>query len=326
MVLFGMDYSGLERLYTAQQIQALDSAAIQGQGIPGITLMSRAAQASFDCLLSLWPETNSVQVLCGTGNNGGDGYLVADIAHKRGIDVTLWQLGDNVKISGDAALALQQAVGNGVEIRTFHAGCLANSGVVVDAMLGTGLSGDLREPFAGAVNEINSLDVPVLAIDIPSGLCSDSGRILGGAVKADATVTFMGLKRGMVTAAGQDHVGELQFSSLGVPPGVYEAVATADYLLDLASLLEQLPVRPALSHKGSYGRVLIIGGGEGMSGAAALAGEAALRCGAGLVAVATRVEHVSALVARTPELMVSGVRSGLELQPMVDSATVLVIG
>ena len=326
MVLSGMDYSGLERLYTAEQTQALDSAAIHSHGIPGITLMARAAQASFDCLLSLWPQTNCVQILCGTGSNGGDGYLLADIAHKRGIDVTVWQLGNADRISGDAALALQQAVENGVEIRTFCTGCLANSGVVVDAMLGTGLSGDLREPFAGAVSEVNALDVPVLAIDIPSGLCADSGRILGVAVKAEATATFIGLKRGMVTAGGQDHVGELQFSSLGVPPDVYEAVPTKDYLLDLSSLLEQFPQRRALSHKGSYGRVLIIGGGEGMAGAAALAGEAALRCGAGLVAVATRVEHVSALVARTPELMVSGVRSGLELQHMVDSATVLVIG
>ena len=184
MVLSGMDYSGLERLYTAEQTQALDSAAIHSHGIPGITLMARAAQASFDCLLSLWPQTNCVQILCGTGSNGGDGYLLADIAHKRGIDVTVWQLGNADRISGDAALALQQAVENGVEIRTFCTGCLANSGVVVDAMLGTGLSGDLREPFAGAVSEVNALDVPVLAIDIPSGLCADSGRILGVAVKA----------------------------------------------------------------------------------------------------------------------------------------------
>ena len=326
MYLSGMDYSGLECLYTADQVRALDRAAIQDQGIPGITLMGRAAQASFDCLLGLWPRPDSVQILCGTGNNGGDGYLLADIAHKRGIDVTVFQLGDPAKITGDAALALQQSAGNGVAIRSFYSGCLANSGVIVDAMLGTGLSGETREPFASAINEVNELDVPVLALDIPSGLCSDSGRILGVAVKADATVTFIGLKRGMVTAGGQDHVGELQFCSLGVPPAVYEAVPTQDHLLDLSSLLEQFPERPALSHKGSYGRVLIIGGGEGMAGAAALAGEAALRCGAGLVAVATRVEHVSALVARTPEMMVSGVRSGLELQPMVDAATVLVIG
>ncbi len=321
-----LNYSHCENLYTAEQVRALDAAAIKGQGIPGITLMRRAAQASFDCMTALWPHAGSVQVLCGKGNNGGDGYLLADIAHKRGMEVVVFQLGDATKVSGDAALALQQATANGVVLAPYAPGCLRDDAVVVDAMLGTGLTGEVREPVSQAIAEVNRCSAPVLAIDIPSGLCSDTGRLLGSAVIADATVTFIGLKRGLYTADAQDHCGEIQFSDLAVPAIVYDAVLSGDVLLDLESLLEQWPPRNAASHKGSYGRVLVIGGDRGMAGAAALAGEAALRCGAGLVSVATRPEHVAAVVARTPELMVSGVQSGLELQPLVDGASVLVVG
>ncbi len=321
-----MDYSPMERLYSADQTRALDQEAIKSHGIAGITLMARAAQATFDCLVTVWPDPEHVQILCGTGNNGGDGFLVADIAHKRGIPVTVWQLGDPGKIRGDAALARTQALDNGVNIQTYSPGVLGSEGLVVDAMLGTGLGGEVRAPYADAIAEINDLSVPVLAVDIPSGLCSDTGKILGSAVIADVTVSFIGLKQGLYTAAGPDCAGEIEFSSLGVPDKVYQSVPAEVCLLDLATLLEQFPARPGQSHKGSYGTVLVIGGDYGMAGAAALAGEAALRTGAGLVRVATQPEHVPAIVARTPELMARGVSSGLELMSLVDAADILVVG
>ena len=321
-----MDYSPMEPLYSAAQTRALDAAAIHTHGIPGITLMARAAQATFDCLITVWPEPDHVQVLCGTGNNGGDGFLLADIAHKRGIGVTVWQLGDPAKVSGDAALAREQALANGVAIEPYEPGALLRYGILVDAMLGTGLGGEVRAPYDQAIADVNDLGMPVLAVDIPSGLCADTGRVLGNAVRADVTVSFIGLKRGLYTAAGPDCAGEIEFSSLGVPAEVYQVVPREVCLLDLATLLEQFPMRPAQSHKGSYGTVLVVGGDYGMAGAASLAGEAALRSGAGLVRVATRPEHVAALVARTPELMARGVSSGLELMPLVDAADVLVVG
>ncbi|MEP1473120.1 MAG: NAD(P)H-hydrate dehydratase [Halieaceae bacterium] len=321
-----MDYSPMEPLYSAAQTRALDAAAIETHKIPGIVLMARAAQAAFDCLVTVWPEAEHVQVLCGTGNNGGDGFLIADLAHKRGIAVSVWQLGDPNKISGDAALARDQALANGVVIEPYEPGALLRYGVVVDSMLGTGLGGEVRAPYRDAIDDVNALGMPVLAVDIPSGLCSDTGRELGAAVRADVTVSFIGLKRGLYTGAGTDCAGEIEFSSLGVPAEVYGAVPSEVCLLDLASLLEQFAPRPAQSHKGSYGTVLIVGGDLGMAGAAALAGEAALRCGAGLVRVATRPEHVAALVARTPELMARGVTSGLEMMALVDAADVLVVG
>ncbi len=317
---------GTERLYTAAQTRELDRCAIQDHGIPGVTLMSRAASAAFDCLLRTWPQVECVQVLCGTGNNGGDGFLIADLTHKRGIPTTVLQLGDPGKISGDALLARQQALANGVKITPFRTSPLLRLGVIVDAMLGTGLGGEVREEYREAIATVNGNSAPVLAVDIPSGLCADTGRVLGLAVKAQLTVTFIGLKRGLFTLAAADHAGAIEFNNLGVPPEIYAQLDCDSYRLELEPLLQRLPARPASAHKGLYGTVLVVGGDYGMAGAVALAAEAALRCGAGLVKAATRAEHVAALVARTPEAMPAAVQSGQELAALVESADVLVLG
>lgn len=317
---------GTENLYTAAQTRALDHCAIHDHGIPGGVLISRAAQAAFRHLLELWPEPGRVQVLCGTGNNGGDGFLVADLAHKRGIEVTVFQVGDAAKIAGDALIARQQALANGVKIVPFGKELLVAEGVLVDALLGTGLGGDVRGAYADAIAAINACDVPVLAVDIPSGLCADTGRVLGAAVRADITVTFIALKRGLFTLQAPDYTGAIEFSDLAVPPGVYEAVPALCQRLELEPLLERLPPRPATAHKGLYGTVLVVGGDYGFAGAASLAAEAALRCGAGLVQVATRAEHVAALVARTPEAMPRAVNGVDDFAPMLAAADVLVVG
>lgn len=317
---------GTENLYTAAQTRALDHCAIHDHGIPGIVLMSRAAQAAFRHLLDRWPEPGRVQVLCGTGNNGGDGFLIADLAHKRGIEVTVFQVGDSAKIGGDALLARKQALANGVKIVAFGQVPLVAEGVTVDALLGTGLGGDVRGAYADAIDAINACEAPVMAVDIPSGLCADTGRVLGIAVRADITVTFIGLKRGLFTLQAPDYTGEIQFSDLAVPSEVYGAVPASCQRLELEPLLEQLPPRPSTAHKGLYGTVLVAGGDYGFAGAAALAAEAALRCGAGLVQVATRAEHVAALVARAPEAMPRAVTGGDDFAPMLAAADVIVIG
>jgi NAD(P)H-hydrate epimerase len=288
--------------------------------------MSRAARSAFDALVDTWPDPPRIQVMCGTGNNGGDGFLVADNAHKRGIPVVVWQLGDAGKIGGDAKIARDQALANGVDIRDWQGEPLAGEGVVVDALLGTGLGGDVRGAYVDAIQAINASGAAVLAVDIPSGLCSDSGRVLGTAVRADLTVTFIGLKRGLFTGEAGDYTGAVSFTDLAVPQEIYGEVATDTGRLELEPLLERLPERPANAHKGLYGTVLVIGGDFGMAGAASMAAEAALRCGAGLVRVATRPEHVAALVARTPEAMPRGVDSGNDLDPLLDGADVLVVG
>lgn len=314
-----------ERLYTAAETRALDRCAIEGHGIAGAALMSRAAGATLGHLLQRWPALEKLQVVCGKGNNGGDGYLIADQAHRRGIDVVAYQVGDATGMSGDALRARNQALANAVRVEPFT-GELEAGGVIVDAMLGTGLGGDVRPDYVAAIAAVNEACLPVVAVDIPSGLCADTGAVLGCAVRADVTVTFIGLKRGLFTHCAPEFTGELEFSDLAVPPAIYDSVPGQCSRLDLDVLLERFEPRLATSHKGQYGNVVVVGGDYGMAGAVALAAEAALRCGAGLVRVATRAEHVGALVARTPEAMPVAVETGGALTALAESADVLVVG
>ena len=182
-------------LYNAAAVRELDRIAIDEFAIPGILLMKRAARAAFAALLARWPQVEQLHVFCGTGNNGGDGFIVAALARQRGLAVTVWQVGAIDKIGGDAAKARQFAIREQVEIKTFD-GVVPQAGVIVDALLGTGLSGSVRAPYNEAIGAINASGLPVLALDIPSGLCSDTGSILGCAVSADATISFIGLKQG----------------------------------------------------------------------------------------------------------------------------------
>ncbi|MBN7795559.1 NAD(P)H-hydrate dehydratase [Parahaliea mediterranea] len=320
------DFTQMQGLYTARQVRALDARAIGGAGIPGPILMARAAAAAWDQLLALWPRPELVQVLCGTGNNGGDGFLLAELAHKRGYPVAVYQLGDPARIGGDALKAREQALASGVPVAPYTAGCLESRGVVVDAMLGTGLGGEVRDAQRGAIEAVNTLDLPVLAVDIPSGLCADSGRVLGAAVRAATTVTFIAAKRGLYTGDGQDCAGAVSLATLSVPAAVYAVEPPDCRRLSLDAMLAALPPRPANAHKGLYGRVLVAGGDLGMGGAIALAAEAALRCGAGLVSAATRAEHVPAILARSPEVMARGVASGQELASLLDGADVVALG
>jgi hydroxyethylthiazole kinase-like uncharacterized protein yjeF len=317
---------GTEKLYTAEQTRALDRCATEEHGIPGITLMRRAAETAFRHMLATWPEPARLQVLCGSGNNGGDGFLIADIAHKRGIPVHVYQLGDASGVRGDAKLAREQALANGVEVVSYQGQVLGDDGIIIDAMLGTGLGGDVRREYREAITAVNTCAAPVLAVDIPSGLCADTGRVLGDAVIADLTVCFIGLKRGLFSLQGPDYAGSVQFSDLEVPLEVYESVSCNVSRLELQSLVEGLSERPAHAHKGMYGNVLVVGGDYGMPGAVCMAAEAALRCGAGLVRVATRPEHLAALVARIPEAMTLAVQSGDDLLPHVEAADVIVVG
>lgn len=312
-------------LYTPAQVRELDRTAIEDFGIPGDELMQRAGRAAFELLCTRWPQARRLCVLCGAGNNGGDGYVVAALARQAGLDVQVIQLGDPLRITGDAALARARYLEAGGGERAFE-GHLPESDLTVDALLGTGLERDVQGAWRAAIDGANSMAAPVLAIDTPSGLSSDTGRILGACVRADATISFIGLKRGLVTGDAPDCVGELHFHDLGVPEGVYSAVEPAARLLDSTGLGEALPPRDRSSHKGRFGHVLVIGGDEGMGGAARLAGEAAARVGSGLTSVATRAMHVPAVIAACPELMVRRADSRSDLEPLLERASVIAIG
>ncbi|MGS2723123.1 NAD(P)H-hydrate dehydratase [Porticoccus sp. GXU_MW_L64] len=314
------------QLYRPAQVRELDRMAIEERGIPGFELMQRAGSAAFDLLLECWPKPEELHVFCGSGNNAGDGYVIAALAAQQGLPVQVVYLSDPQKLTGDAQLAFGHAVAAGVPCRPFGEDSSLGAGVVVDALLGSGLNGPVREPFARAIRQINDSQLPVLAVDIPSGLCGDSGAELGVAVQADATISFIGLKRGVFSGRGPALCGEVFFDSLGVPADVYRQQQPAAQLLECDYLRQQLPPRRRDAHKGDFGHLMVIGGDRGMGGAVMLAAEAALRCGAGLVSVATRPQHVPALLARRPEVMALGVNSGQELRQQLTKPTVLVVG
>ncbi|WP_369960091.1 NAD(P)H-hydrate dehydratase [Pseudomonas benzenivorans] len=310
-------------LYNADQVRALDARLIAA-GTPGFELMGRAAHAVWRALRRRWPDTGVVTVLAGRGNNAGDGYLVAALASRAGWQVKVLAVGDSAQLRGDAARARDEAQGAGVPIQAWSE-CAPLEGVVVDALLGTGLRGAVREPYAQVIRLLNASGAPVLAVDIPSGLCADSGRVLGVAVRAQLTLTLIGLKIGLFTGAAPDWVGELQFADLQADR---QLVAEQDFIARrlAAGSLAWLPRRPRTVHKGQLGHVLVVGGERGMAGAALLAAQSALRGGAGLVSLATRGEHLAAAQARLPEVMGTAVASANQLLALGKAASVWVVG
>ena len=312
-------------LYTAAQVRALDRLAIERFGIAGLTLMERAGQAAFDLLRRRWPAARRLVVLAGTGNNGGDGFVVARLARAAGWDVLVLQLGDRDRLHGDAGANAARWQDAGGPWRPFDA-IPDDVDVIVDAMLGTGLERPLAGQWAAAVAAVNAHRAPCLALDVPTGLHSDTGVILGGAVVAAVTICFIGLKLGLFTADGPDCAGEPAFAGLGVPAAVYASSVPAARRIDWQKQAERLEPRRRNSHKGHFGHVLVVGGNLGFGGAARIAAEAALRVGAGLVILATRAQHVAPALATRPEIMVHAVEGAADLRPLLERANVVAVG
>ena len=312
-----------QALYSAAQVRALDARLIAA-GTSGFELMSRAAHAIWRALRRRWPDAGVLTVLAGRGNNAGDGYLVAALALRAGWRVQVLAVGEAAALQGDAAAARDQALAAGVLVQPWSE-CAALEGVVLDAMLGTGLSGTVREPYAQAIRLLNTSGLPVLAVDIPSGLCSDTGQVLGVAVRAQQTVTLIGLKLGLFTGVAPERVGELLFDGLQADPALVAAQAFAARRLSAAGI-PCLPPRAPTVHKGQLGHVLVAGGDRGFAGATLLTAQSALRSGAGLVSLATRHEHLAAAQARLPEVMSVGVASANQLMRLGSAASVWVVG
>ncbi|TGN40064.1 NAD(P)H-hydrate dehydratase [Marinobacter confluentis] len=320
-----------EELYSADAVRAIDRYVIDQQGVDGFQLMQAAAASAFRRLMKEWPEPSSILVLCGAGNNGGDGYLIAASARRHGIEVCCVAVAPTEKLAGDARKAWQKALADGVKVRPLDACAdelpFDRVDLIVDAMLGTGITDQPREPFAVLIERCNRAVAPVMAVDVPSGLDSTLGKVAGVAVRADLTVTFIALKAGLFTAQGPEYCGRLAFESLDTDEWASESgQVPMARRVDWSSLMPSLPRRPAGAHKGRFGHVLIVAGERGFGGAGLMAAEAAARSGAGLVSLATRPEHVGAALARCPSLMVQAVTHGSELQGLIDAATVIVCG
>ena len=316
-----MEFDRFEKVFTGQECRELDRLAIEEHGIAGIALMRRAGRFAFEVLRDRWPTVNAIDVVCGSGNNAGDGYVVAGIAKAQGMKVLVHQVSDPAKLHGDAALAYQWMREQHVELSE---NAKLEGQLIVDALLGTGVVGDVRSNYVQAIDRINDSTLDVLSMDLPSGISPDTGeRLTENPVNATATTMFIGPKLGLFTGAGVNYRGDLYCSDLAVPQEIFEAVAGIRTIPD-GPQFRNLPVRSPGSYKNRSGHVLIIGGDLGFGGAAILSAESALKTGAGLVSVVTRPAHVGGFLARTPEVMVHALEGSIS--DLLARADVVAIG
>ena len=313
-------------IYSVESVRNIDRVAIDEYGIAGYTLMTRAGQAALQAALASFPESRRWQVVCGSGNNAGDGYVVARLAAEHGIAVSVVALASPETLAGDAAKAYMDFTALGGVVAEFEGGLDADADLLVDALLGSGLERDVEGRFAQAVRAMNAHRAPVMALDIPSGINGDNGAVMGTAVMADLTVTFVGLKSGLFVDDGPEHCGQLVFADLDIPAGCREGQPVGMQRIDEGLPRQVLPRRERTAHKGNFGHVLVVGGGEGMPGAVRLCGEAALRAGAGLVSIATHPAHAAMVATGRPELICHPLDGSDELAPLLERATVVALG
>jgi NAD(P)H-hydrate epimerase len=290
-------------------MREIDRTAIEVYGIPSLTLMDRAGRAVAEAALELAGAKGRVVVVCGGGNNGGDGYVAARLLRGAGRDARVLALVPAERLSPDARAVREQAQRAGVPIDEVGelAGVDAGVGdVVVDAIFGTGLARPPEGAFAGAIARVETARVAgarVLAVDVPSGLSADTGRPLGPCVRADRTVTFGFQKRGLVLFPGAAYAGEVSVADIGIPPEAARRVPIGCELVSDVEARFLVPARAPDAHKGDAGRLLVVAGAPGKTGAAHLALTGALRGGAGLVTLAARAEVLPFALSGRPEAM-----------------------
>ncbi len=312
-------------LFDTAALRTLEARGRAATGGDAFELMRRAGQAAWRHALARWPQAQRFAVACGPGDNGGDGYVFARFARESGREVRVLRLPAHAPRSELAQQACREYLAAGGRIVEFD-GALPEAELVVDALFGIGPSRAPDAETAGLIAAINGAKTPVLALDVPSGIDADTGHAPGAAVRADATLEFIGEHVGLRTGDALDHVGALSLATLELRDDVRSGVEPTALLLAPGALAARLPARARNAHKGRHGHVLCVGGDEGMGGAIALCAEAALRTGAGLVSVATRAAHVAALLARRPECMVSAIESRRDLEAMLERASVVAIG
>lgn len=333
--------NSLTSVYSAQQVLENEAQVAQGQGIALYDLMKCAGAAVFKALLAQWPKCKSILVVAGKGNNGGDGFVVALLAHQASLQVNVQITCSINQLAGDAVLAYQAMLSAGMSDDIYHGTSSGegigkniiafNGDIIVDALFGIGFKGQLSPIMQNLLRDINQHTAPVISIDVPSGLCATSGNVIGDviekqAVIAQLTITFIVYKQGLLTGQAANFVGKLQLASLGLNKAFIKQVSSSVFYQRQHNS-EQLPRRLASSHKGDSGLLLTIGGGIGMPGAIRLTSEAALRCGAGMVAVCCAQENQSKVFYGRPELMLAPCTADeLIGSSIFDKAQVFVIG
>jgi hydroxyethylthiazole kinase-like uncharacterized protein yjeF len=315
-----------KEVYSVAAVREIDRVAIEEHAVPGYTLMTRAGAVAVEEATSFFPAARRWLIVCGVGNNAGDGYVVARVALERGFDVSVVAIVDPVGLSGDAATAYSDFKAEGGAISAWQGDIDEKADLIVDAMLGNGIDRELSGDFSDAVEAMRNANVPVVALDLPTGLHGDTGVVMGSAVRADLTVTFVGLKQGMFLGDGPECCGEIRFADLDIDAECYSDAPVEYNRVDGDSVASLLPRRSRSSHKGDFGHVLVIGGGPGMPGAVRLCAEGALRAGAGRVSLATDPSHASIIVKDRPELMARGIGCATDIEPLLENIDVVAFG
>ena len=314
-----------KNLFLSQQSRLCEHKALDELGLTEIELMSRAGAAAFKTLKTLYPDVRTVALFCGGGNNGGDGYVLATCLLQQGYAVHVHQYKAIDELPPAARYAAEAAAAAGVSFQSLEDSIDSDAELVVDGLLGIGLKGAAHGPIAHAIQLINDSGLPVISLDVPSGLDADTGCVLGVCVNAAVTVTFITQKVGLYTSDGPDQCGKIVYHSLNLD-SCLAGIEPAAHLLDDQLLYNILQPRRKNSHKGLYGHVLVIGGGPGMPGSVYLTALAALRVGAGAVTVATWPEHAKTVMPLLPEAMIYPIAGVDALLPLLAKATVCVIG
>lgn len=312
-------------LYRCEQIRACEDQAVHLYQLDELELMTQAGTEAFFFLMREYPRIKHIAVYCGAGNNAGDGYVLARLAQEHGLSVLVYQCKALEDLPSAARNSALLALAAGVECQSADEPLDSEVELIVDALLGIGLKGPVHGIIANAIAQINASGLPVIALDIPSGLNADTGLVENLCVKATHTITFIALKSGLFTLDALDYCGAIHCRHLQLDACVAKLTPYAVLLHENAMPLPLSP-RKKNTHKGDYGHVLVIGGGPGMPGAVCLTAKAAMRSGAGAVTVATWHENAKSVVSFMPEAMVTGIKQAKELQPLLEKATVCVVG
>lgn len=314
-----------QELYSSPQTRALDAAVVQALALAPGRLMERAGEAALAALRLQWPRARRIAIVCGPGNNGGDGFVLARRVREAGLTARVL-LPQPIAPRGNAAIAWDALRANGGDIAGLDPAALADADIVVDAVFGTGLTRAPDGAWRAAIDTMNAARRPVFALDIPSGIDSDTGACLGAAVRADHTLSFIALKAGLFTGAGAEHAGRVALDDLDAPARVFASVPPVARRITPDSLRGVLPARPRGWHKGDAGHVVAIGGNVGMAGAARMTGEAAYRAGAGLVMLGTHPAHAACVAADRPELMSVALDDDAAVRALLARADVVALG
>ncbi|HDH34273.1 MAG TPA: NAD(P)H-hydrate dehydratase [Nitrospirae bacterium] len=296
------------KVVTANEMQRIDHVTIKKYGLSGLVLMERAGLSVVEKINKLFiqdTDKRKIIVLCGGGNNGGDGFVIARLLNEQGEDVEVYLTVSARSLKGDAKINYDAAKKFGVKIYPMPKFLRSRplNTIIVDALLGTGLSKEVRPLLSRVINKVNRMTL-VVSVDIPSGISSDTGLVMGCAVKAGQTVTFGLPKRGHLLYPGAEHTGRLFVEDIGFPGKLLESAKKGVYMFQRNDALEMLPERPDYSHKGTYGHVLLVAGSKGKTGAALMAARACLRTGAGLVTIGVPETLVNTFQSRVTEEMI----------------------